>query len=295
MAKPEQPPIPVTVIGGYLGSGKTTLVNHLLRNADGRRLAIMVNEFGDLAIDEDLIEAQSEDLISLAGGCVCCSFGNDLIKAMQDLGRLENTPDQVILETSGVAIPGAIAGTVSLMPAFTLQAIAILADAETVRQRAGDKYLSDTILRQLADANIVLLNKCDLISAAQKDMLREWLAERAGGAPIVETSNSKVMPEIILQDFGQEFSVTNTDTFHHAAVYVTETLDMADRVDVPTFCQSLLEKYPDLVRAKGFAMDLDGVMKTIQITGRRVNVSDAPASAGKGLVLIMLDPHRQNT
>ena len=292
MAKPEQLSIPVTVIGGYLGSGKTTLVNHLLRNADGRRLAIMVNEFGDLAIDEDLIEAQSDDLISLAGGCVCCSFGNDLIKAMQDLGKLENTPDQVILETSGVAIPGAIAGTVSLMPAFTLQAIAILADAETVRQRAGDKYLSDTILRQLADANIVLLNKCDLISAAQKDMLREWLAERAGRAPIVETSNSKVMPEIIFQDFGQEFSASSADTFHHAAVYVTETLDMADRVDVAAFCQSLLEEYPDLVRAKGFAMDPDGVMKTIQITGHRVNISDAPVTARMGLVLIRLDPER---
>ena len=77
--------IPVTVIGGYLGAGKTTLVNHLLRHADGRRLAVLVNEFGSIAIDEDLIEAEEDGLISIAGGCICCSFGNDLIGAINDL------------------------------------------------------------------------------------------------------------------------------------------------------------------------------------------------------------------
>ena len=78
---------PVTVVGGYLGAGKTTLVNHLLRTAQGVRLAILVNDFGSLAIDADLIEARSDNLISIAGGCVCCSFGSDLMGALMKLSE----------------------------------------------------------------------------------------------------------------------------------------------------------------------------------------------------------------
>ena len=81
--------LPVTVIGGYLGAGKTTLVNHLLRNADGLRIAVLVNEFGTLPIDADLIEAQDDNVIAIAGGCVCCSYGNDLVMAMIELARME--------------------------------------------------------------------------------------------------------------------------------------------------------------------------------------------------------------
>ena len=79
--------IPVTIVGGYLGAGKTTLINNMLRNASGQRLAILVNEFGELPIDEDLIEAQSDEMISLAGGCICCSFGDNLVEALVSLSK----------------------------------------------------------------------------------------------------------------------------------------------------------------------------------------------------------------
>ena len=78
-------PLPVTIIGGYLGAGKTTLVNQMLRQADGQKLAILVNEFGELPIDADLIESRDENVINIAGGCVCCSYGSDLIEALQAL------------------------------------------------------------------------------------------------------------------------------------------------------------------------------------------------------------------
>ncbi len=87
----------VTVIGGYLGSGKTTLVNHLLRHADGLRLAVLVNEFGELAIDADLIEATGDDIIAIAGGCVCCSFGSDLTAALVDMAAMQPRPDHVLI------------------------------------------------------------------------------------------------------------------------------------------------------------------------------------------------------
>ena len=91
--------LPVTLIGGYLGAGKTTLVNALLRNAAGRRLAVLVNEFGALPIDGDLIEAEADNLISLAGGCVCCSFGSDLVAALGELRARVAAIDQVLIET----------------------------------------------------------------------------------------------------------------------------------------------------------------------------------------------------
>ena len=98
--------IPVTLIGGYLGAGKTTLVNHLLRNADGRRLAVLVNEFGALPIDADLIVARDGNLISISGGCICCSFGSDLLAALIELKGRGDAIDHLLIETSGVALAG---------------------------------------------------------------------------------------------------------------------------------------------------------------------------------------------
>ena len=127
--------LPVTIIGGYLGAGKTTLVNHLLRHADGVRLAVLVNEFGALPIDSDLIESQDDNIISIAGGCVCCSYGNDLIVSMVDLARMQPRPEHVLIESSGVALPGAIAATVDLLADYRFDGIATLVDAETAKER----------------------------------------------------------------------------------------------------------------------------------------------------------------
>ena len=104
--------IPVSVIGGYLGAGKTTLVNHLLRNANGRKLAVLVNEFGELPIDADLIEADDGDMISIAGGCICCSYGSDLVGALMELPERMPNMDGMLIEASGVALPGVQSGSV---------------------------------------------------------------------------------------------------------------------------------------------------------------------------------------
>lgn len=277
--------IPVTVIGGYLGAGKTTLVNHLLRNAGGKKLAIMVNEFGELPIDEDLIEAEGDDLISLAGGCVCCSFGSDLIEAMTKLAKLDPRPDNVILESSGVALPGSIASTLSLLPDFTIDGVVVLADAETVQQRAKDKFMADTVLRQLSDADIVLLNKTDLVSADKLSKTRDWLKAQAKDAQIIETKNSIVLPAIVLQDF--DWSAADEEqTPHHQAYFKTFSLPMQKPVDTKLFIESLLNDYPGLIRAKGFMRNLEGDLKTLQMVGKRAEVSAAPVGAIEGLVVI---------
>ena len=280
--------IPVTVIGGYLGSGKTTLVNHLLRHAGGARLAIMVNDFGELPIDESLIEATGDDIISLAGGCVCCSYGSDLMAAMTKMSELDPPPDNIILETSGVALPGAISSTISLLSNFKLDGVVVLVDAETVRDTANDKYMRDTIERQLTDADLVILNKSDLVAKPEMTELRDWLMNQIPDTRIIESVHAKIPPDILLQNFGTIDREQGDGPFQHDLKFETRQLDMPLGVDLELFANDLVKKYPKLVRAKGFATDLVGQMKTIQIVGNRIDISDAPADALAGIVIILL-------
>lgn len=280
---------PVTVIGGYLGSGKTTLVNHLLRNADGKRLAILVNEFGDLQIDADLIEAQDDDIISLAGGCVCCSFGNDLIMAMLDMAKMDPRPDHIILEASGVALPAAIASSISLLSDFSMDGILVLADAETIHERSKDKYMSDTILRQLEDADIVLLNKVDLISRENRKMTLNWLNEIAYKTPVIETNRSVVPPVVLLRDFDRQTKKINTALAPHQPSNFRTSLSVPDMlVDPAEFAEQLILENSGLIRAKGFVKALDGTMQTIQIVGKRIEIAKAPDGVETGVVTISI-------
>jgi len=277
---------PVTIIGGYLGSGKTTLVNHLLRNADGKRLAVLVNEFGELQIDADLIEAQDDDIISLAGGCVCCSYGNDLIMAMMDMAKMDPRPDHIILEASGVALPGAIASSLSLLNDYSVDGVIVLADVETIRERAKDKYMSDTILRQLADADIVLLNKTDLVPNEVRETTREWLNEITNQTPTIETKGSVVPPAVLLRDFDRPDNIIEAFASHQADYFHTG-LNVPDMpVDPSAFAELLIRKIPGLVRAKGFVNSSDGSMQTIQIVGKRIEITQAPEGAEVGVVTI---------
>ena len=190
----EQGVMALTIIGGYLGAGKTTLVNHLLREADGLRLAVLVNEFGALPIDSDLIEGRDGNVLSIAGGCVCCSYGNDLVLTLQELAAGGGTFDHVLLEASGVGIPSAIAATVSLLAGYELDGIVVLADAETVEASAGDRYMGDTVRAQLGEADLVILNKADLVDAAALAPVEAWLGDVAAGARVVRRRGAKVPP-----------------------------------------------------------------------------------------------------
>ncbi|MGI9364483.1 MAG: CobW family GTP-binding protein [Rhizobiaceae bacterium] len=277
---------PLTVIGGYLGSGKTTLVNHLLRNAEGKRLAILVNEFGELQIDADLIEAQEDDVISLAGGCVCCSYGNDLIMAMMDMAIMDPPPDHIILEASGVALPAAIAGSLSLLNDFAVDGIVVLADAETIRKRFNDKYMGDTVARQLSDADIVLLNKTDLVSVEECEAVHSWLSETTGQAPIIETHRCTVPAAVLLQDFDRPATNAAPQLAHQTGSFQTELLIPDNPVEPSDYAQQLLQEIPGLIRAKGFVNASDGSLKTIQLVGNRIEITPAPTGVVAGVVTI---------
>ena len=187
--------LPVVIIGGYLGAGKTTLVNHLLRHAQGHRVAVLVNDFGSVNIDAELLSAQAQGsqagVISLAGGCLCCSFGDDLVGTLQSLQQRQPAMDVVLIELSGVALPAPVARTVGLARGVELVGCLVVADALQVRQQAADTYVGETVCQQLQQANGLLLNKAGLLQqtlnerdAAQALLDTEaWLCTLAPQAP----------------------------------------------------------------------------------------------------------------
>ena len=294
----EVTPLPVTVIGGYLGAGKTTLVNHLLRHPEGRRLAVLVNEFGDLPIDADLIQRRDEDMIAIAGGCVCCSYGSDLIEALERMLTLDPRPDHLLIEASGVALPGGIASSLTLLIGYRLDAVLVLADAETVRTRAADRYLGDTIARQLAEADLVLLNKADLVPAGDLAETATWLAEAAPHAQTVTATNA-ALPASLALGIATERLRTGARQHHHdSAAYDTASIDVAGSVDAEALARALADPALGLLRAKGFVPVTDGGLRTIQTVAHRWNVSPAPAGiasagiAGPGRLVAIALPGR---
>jgi G3E family GTPase len=260
--------IPVTILGGYLGAGKTTLVNALLRRAGGRRLAVLVNEFGALPIDEDLIERRAGDLMTIAGGCICCSYGSDLVGALVDLAARRPGPDYLIIETSGVALPGAVAQALSLIAGLSLDGIVVLADAETLPARAADRYLADTIARQLADADLLVLTKLDLLTGAQAEERRRWLRGTWPGLRVVEAVRGDIPIDLVLGRHHRD----GPDTIAapaHMPDYVSFGLRVLGPVRPHDFARTLAAADPRLLRAKGFVADEAGMVHAVQVVGRR--------------------------
>ena len=282
--------LPLTIIGGYLGSGKTTLLNHMLRRADGLRLAVLVNEFGDLPIDADLIEAEDGNMISIAGGCVCCSFGDDLSAALMDLAKLEPAPDHVLLETSGVALPGAIAASLVFTQGYTHDATIVLTNAETIQAQAQDTYVGDTIQRQLCDADLIILNKIDLVSDAALAKTKGWLAQEYAQAEILTAQNGRLPLDVLLQSYlgraGRPIAVPQP----HPDIFKSVDLSVEKPVDAQALAASLASADLGLARAKGFVTDRSGQQMTLQVVGRRCSTDPAPEGVANGLVVIAEAP-----
>jgi len=285
--------LPVTIVGGYLGAGKTTLINHLLRQAAGLRLAVLVNDFGELPIDADLIEADDGELLSLAGGCICCSYGSDLMGALMNLPRRAPPPDHVLVEASGVALPGAVAAAISLLAGVALDAVVVLADAETVRARAADPYLADTIERQLRAADLVVVNKRDLVAPHALASLHAWLATQAPGARLLDAVRGRLPLEALLGvDRGSPRSAKADRLLSGAlqphpaaaaeALFERSETQVAQRVDSRGLAAALADPALGVIRAKGVLVDRDGNAVVLQVVGARAELS--PLAAGRAPV-----------
>ncbi|SDE70534.1 CobW family GTP-binding protein [Ruegeria marina] len=274
--------LPVTVISGYLGAGKTTLINHLLRNANGMRLAVLVNEFGALSIDEDLIEAEEEGLMSITGGCVCCAFGGDMIGVLEDMRDSKPGFDHVLLEASGVALPGSIMTTVGLVDGVRPDASLVLADADQVERNAADKYLSDTVLRQLEQADILLITKTDLVSAEKLSQVEDWLKTQAPHARTLRAERGAVPLEAVVGTTplaGRRSSEPMAKSAFASTVLYP---------DGPVHAENLARALADtdaITRAKGYVKTDEG-LALIHVVGQRYEVEAADGLHDIGVVCI---------
>jgi G3E family GTPase len=250
---------PVTVLTGFLGAGKTTLVNRILSEAHGLRIAVIVNDFGAVSIDSDLIIGVGPGTVSLANGCVCCEIRGDLVAAVDSVLGQDRELDALVLETSGVAEPAGIARTFTsqvFRSPIRLDGIVAVIDAEQLPAQAADPTTRDLVFGQIGYSDIVLLNKIDLAQRAQVDAVRTFVHDRLPTVRIIETSHAQVPFHLLLGIGPAETAATDchgTDDHRHgsdAFEHWTYTRDSAVDADALLASVRLLPR--SVYRIKGF-------------------------------------------
>ncbi len=297
-------PIPVTIIGGYLGAGKTTLLNHVLRNNAGTRFAVMVNDFGAINIDADLVESQDGDTLNLANGCVCCSLAGGFGTAMLSILDRAILPQRVIIEASGVSDPAKIAQYAHL-PGFALDSVIVLADAETIEQRAKDKYVGRQVVRQLKGADLLLLNKTDLVSPEKLAQVKAWLQALVPDIRTLDIRHGQAPVHLLLAEttpeqadkppaFAPRSMKSAGSDFHHDQDYATWSYSGDEALDGQKLRAWISGLSPDVLRGKGFLhlAEEPSAQFVFQLVGKRWRITQAGAwgdrSAKNQLVLIGL-------
>ena len=167
--------LPFTVLGGFLGSGKTTLLNRLLNLTKETRYAVLVNDFGELNIDERLIEAHDGETIALANGCMCCSMADGFVSALTAVMERADQFDQMIVEASGVSNPGRIMDIAKLDPGLSPNGAIVLVDATQFLNQLNDSLIKDAVLTQVKEADILLINKAHLTDQSTLETIKETL------------------------------------------------------------------------------------------------------------------------
>lgn len=266
--------LPFTVIGGYLGAGKTTLVNRLLADAHGRRVVVLVNDFGDIAVDAALIEADDGDTMSFANGCVCCSLADGFASALGRLRERADRFDHVVVEVSGVGNPRAVAQW-GRTPGFELDGVLVLADATAIQRQLADPYVGETVAAQLAAADMVVLTKLDLADPRAAAGARSTVGGRTD-APVVP---GPIGFDAVLS-VAPSAAVSDWDGSARHAVHVTRTIAV-DGPIAPARLDTFLVDRPDgVVRVKGVVRLIgENTPVVVQVVGRRVEVT--PARAGR--------------
>jgi G3E family GTPase len=275
------------VIGGYLGTGKTTLVNRLLRAADGQRLAVLVNDFGTTPIDRDLIVSSSGDTLEISGGCVCCSYGSDLMDTLMALPAQRPDIERVVLETSGVALPGMVASAVTLMLPYRIDGIVVMVDVETVRAQANDAYLGDTITRQLSSADLVVANRCDLVDEASLQETLAWLGTETPTARVVPAIRADIVPDLLLglRDGATprlSATLTTPGAPDAASLYDSLELEVPDGIDVIELGRRLSAPGTGVLRAKGILNKV-----ALHVVGQRFEIDAAPVGSTPGKLVVI--------
>ena len=314
--------IPATIITGFLGAGKTTLIRHMLQNARGRRIALIINEFGDLGVDGDILKGcgdetcSEDDVMELSNGCICCTVADDFIPTMEKLLTREKKPDHIVIETSGLALPQPLVRAFNwpkISTQVTVDGVVTVVDGKAVTdgrfahsveavdaQRKLDKNLdhetplSELFEDQVACADMLVVNKTDLLNLAQADALVASLKQSSrNGVQIVKTSMGKLPVDVLLgQGIGAETDLASRHEVHHDHDHDDRTqvdeddhhkhdhdafesfvVNLGEVADTKVFADQVSQiiSTHDILRLKGFAAVVGKPMRlTLQAVGPRV-------------------------
>ena len=311
--------IPVTVITGFLGAGKTTLIRHLMANPQGKRLAVLVNEFGTVGVDGDILKSCAdencpvENIVELANGCICCTVADDFIPTIEALMALPQRPDHILIETSGLALPKPLLKAFdwpAIRSKITVDGVVALADAEAVAagrfapdedavqaQRAADASLdhetplSEVFEDQISCADIVLLSKADLVGEAGLAAARAVIeAEAPRKLPILAMEEGRIDPRLILglnaaaeDDLASRPSHHDGHDDHEHDDFETVVVELGEVDDAEALKAAIvrLAREQNILRVKGYvAMTGKPMRLLVQAVGERVRAQyDRPWGA----------------
>ncbi len=302
--------IPATIVTGFLGAGKTSLIRHLVEHAGGTRLALLINEFGDLGVDRALLggcgieDCREEDVIELANGCICCTVADDFLPAMRTILARDPAPDHIVIETSGLALPKPLVAAFNwpeVRNRLTVDGVLVVADAAAVlagrfahdpdavqKAREADAALDhetpleELFEEQLGCGDLVLVNKSDQVSvddcAAVESLIR---SELRPGVRLVWTSHGKVDPAVALGlGVGAETDLANRPSHHDGGEehghnefesFVLPVSPVADPEHLAARLRTAIRSH-DILRVKGFLV-VDGkpMRHVVQAVGERVD------------------------
>ncbi|WP_050779162.1 GTP-binding protein [Lyngbya sp. PCC 8106] len=279
--------MPVTIITGFLGSGKTTLLNEILANKQDLKVAVLVNEFGDINIDAQLLISTEEDMLELSNGCICCTINEGLVDAVYRVLEREEQVDYMVIETTGVADPLPIILTflgTELRELTRLDSIITLVDAEAFTPEHFD---SEAALKQIVYGDVVLLNKTDLAAPEQVEEVEAYIQTVKPGARILRTQQAKVPLPLVL-DVGLtpvELYQASEEHHHHEHHhhhsphldndgFISVSFQSHSPFDIEKFEKFLTEEMPiEVFRAKGILWFDNSEMRHIfQLSGPRYDI-----------------------
>jgi G3E family GTPase len=274
--------IPVTILTGFLGAGKTTLLNRILNGNHGLRAAVLVNDFGAINIDTELIVGVEDNAISLANGCICCQIRDDLIETVEEVINRPESPEYILLEASGVADPAGIAITFvepQLRDRIRLDSIISIVDVDQFFAHPEYPELMQLKLRQIGFSDMVILNKVDLVDAAEVQEVRQSIKKRLLRVRFVEAVNCEVPLEILLAVGRFDLSQLEEDQDHHSdhgQTFSTWSFATKQPLSLGSLTEMVKKKLPgNIYRCKGIvhAAEYPSHRVVLQAVGRRSDIS----------------------